>query len=246
MIKTLLIDDEFKPRELLAIKINELCPDLSIVGKASSAQEGYTLCKELSPDLVFLDINMPQENGFDFLKKFDAIDFEVIFATAHSDYAIEAFNVSAVGYLLKPIENEALINAVEIAIKQRSYKYSSKRYDALTNNYELKNNHSQKLVIPSTEGYEIVMIKDVICIEGADKYSYIYVNDGRKILSSNYIGKYKNMLTSSNFFVCHKSYIVNMDFVKTLNAEDDIMLNNNLKIPLARRRKIEFMTLLEK
>jgi two-component system, LytTR family, response regulator len=246
MLKTILIDDEFKPREIMAIKIDKLCPELEIVGKASSAEEGYLLCQELKPDLVFLDINMPQENGFDFLKKFDHIDFEIIFATAHSDYAIDAFNVSAVGYLLKPIENDALKNAVELAIIQRGYKSSKQRYETLSSNFEEKNSVVQKLVIPSNEGYEVVMIKDIICVEGSEKYSYIYVNDGRKILSSNYIGKYKNMLENLGFFVCHKSYIVNMDFVKSVNNEDDIIMSNNVKVPLARRRKLEFMILLEK
>jgi two-component system, LytTR family, response regulator len=246
MLTTILIDDEFKPRELLAIKIQELCPQLDIVGKASSAQEGYEMCMKLKPELVFLDISMPQESGFDFIKKFDKVDFEVIFATAHNEFAIDAFNFSAVGYLLKPIENEALINAVDAAIKQKNYKYSLIRYEALIENHNMISNENQKLVIPSNEGYEIVIIKDILCFEGTDKYTYIHVNDGRKILSSNNIGKYKNLLESNGFFVCHKSYIVNMKFIRTLTTDDDIVLSNNFKVPLARRRKIEFMQLLAK
>jgi two-component system LytT family response regulator len=246
MLKTILIDDEFKPRELLAIKIKELCPQLEIIGKASSAQEGYELCMALNPDLVFLDISMPQESGVDFIDKFESIPFEIIFATAHNNFAIDAFKVSAVGYLLKPIENDLLVKAVEVAVKQITYKTSMQRYETLVSNYNAKNPLDQKLVIPSNNGYDIVFIKDILCFEGFEKYTYIHVKDGRKILSSNNIGKYKDILENHGFFVCHKSYIVNMNFIKSISAEDDIILVNDFKAPLARRRKNEFMAILAK
>lgn len=246
MIKTILIDDEFKPRELLAIKLAEHCPQLHIVGKASTAQEGFEMCTALQPEIVFLDINMPNETGFDFVKKFDAVPFEIIFVTAHSEFAIDAFRISAVGYILKPIENGDLIMAVNNAIKQRTYKSSLKRYESLVENFEVQSNLDQKLVVPGIDGYEVIKIKNILCFEGTEKYTMIHVDDGRKVLSSSNVGKYKNLFDNHGFFVCHKSYVVNIKFIKTITQDDEIIMTNDLKIHIARRRKMEFMQLLTK
>ncbi|MBK9254925.1 MAG: response regulator transcription factor [Saprospiraceae bacterium] len=242
MYKVIIIDDESKPREVLSIKIREECPMLEIVAAAASAQEGYELCRMHHPDIVFLDVSMPNESGFDFIKKFDAIPFEVIFATAYQEFAIEAFKVSAVGYLLKPVKSEELVKAVNTAIDHLNFKYSAQKYAALTHNIKPNNQTKKRIVIPCSDRYEFVDIEQIVICESSDKYTYIHINDGRKILSSQYLGFYKNILEEFGFFVPHKSFVINMNYVVSLTLEDEILFKNStLKVPLARRRKADFL-----
>ena len=239
--KAIIIDDEYKLRELLAMKLRELFPEIEIIAMINNIQDAYQQCIELKPDIVFLDVEMPQGTGFDFIKKFSAIDFEIIFATAHQEYALEAFKVSATGFILKPYSNEDIETAVNTAIELLDIKHVSKKYDILIENLKPQNSQNQQLVIPCKDRYEFVQIDDITYCEGDDKYTFLHVKDGRKILSSKYIGKFKVMLANHQFFVSHKSYIVNMKMVKALTNEDQIVLTNNEVIPLARRRKVEFM-----
>jgi two-component system LytT family response regulator len=207
MYKVIIIDDESKPREVLSIKIREECPMLDVVATAASAQEGYELCRTCHPDIVFLDVNMPNESGFDFIKKFVAIDFEVIFVTAYQEFAIEAFKVSAVGYLLKPVKSEELVKAVNAAIAHRDLIFSAQKYATLTHNIKPNNHDKKRIVIPCSDRYEFVEIEQIVLCESSDKYTFIYVSDGRKILSSQYLGVYKNMLEEYGFFGKNKRYI---------------------------------------
>lgn len=242
MYKVIIIDDESKPRDVLAIKITETCPMLDIVATASSAQEGFDLCQIHHPDIVFLDVNMPNESGFDFISKFNSVPFEIIFATAYQEFAIDAFKVSAVGYLLKPIKNEDLIQAVHKAISHLSLKFSSQKFKVLSHNIIPDNRYKPKIAIPCSDRYEFVDIEQIILCESSDKYTYIYVKDGRKILSSQYLGVFKNMLEHQGYFVPHKSFIINLKYVSSLTLEDEIIMKYvPIKVPLARRRKSDFL-----
>jgi len=245
MYKVIIIDDESKPRDVLAIKITEECPMLDIVASASSAQEGYDLCQIHHPDIVFLDVSMPNESGFDFIGKYDTVPFEIIFATAYQEFAIDAFKVSAVGYLLKPIKNEELVQAVSMAITHLSLKNSAQKFNALSHNIKPANQDRQKIVIPCSDRYEFVDIEQIILCESSDKYTYIYVKDGRKILSSQYLGLFKTMLEHHGYFVPHKSFIINLKYVSSLTHEDEIIMKFvPIKVPLARRRKSDFLQIM--
>jgi len=242
LYKAIIIDDESKPREVLALKIKESCPSLEIVDIAESAQEGFLKCQIHHPHIVFIDVTMPNETGFDFLRKFDSIPFEIIFATAYQEFAVDAFKVSAVGFLLKPIRTEDLVIAVNTAIDHLLLKNTAEKYKALFHNIKPTNRDNQMIVVPAGERYEMVDVDQIMYFEGSEKYTYIYAADGRKILSSQYIGKYKNMMAEQSFFITHKSYMVNLKFVLALSKEDEIILSDgHTKIPLARRRKAEFL-----
>lgn len=241
MYKVIIIDDEAKPREVLLMKLKEEFPELDIVATADSAIKGYEYCMQFNPDIVFLDVNMPVHSGFDFLAMFDKVPFEIIFSTAYQQYALDAFKVAAVGYLLKPVKSEDLVLAVHQAIKQLTLKNNEKKIDVLLSNMKTENN-IKKLVIPGTERYEFVNIDQIVLCESSDKYTFIYTENGLKILSSQYLGFYKIMLEPYGFFIPHKSYIINMKFVCSLTNDDEILMKNTLvKVPLARRRKAEFL-----
>ena len=183
MYTAIIIDDESKPREILGYKLTEIFSQLQIVGMAASAQEGYEKCMETKPDIVFLDVQMPAENGFDFVHKFRKLEFEIIFVTAHAEYLLDAFRISAVGYILKPVINEDLKFAVNNAIERIKWKYAAERYQVLLDNLKSQNRIHQKLVIPSHDRYEFVYGAEIIYCEGDEKYTNIYTTDHRKLLS---------------------------------------------------------------
>ncbi len=241
MHRVIIVDDESKMRELLASKLTRLFPSFDIIAMVSSVREAHAKCLELKPDIVFLDVQMPLENGFDFIQKFENIDFEIIFATAFQEYALQAFRVSATGFVLKPYSDEDLEIAVNSAIEQLNIKQTTVKYEALLENIKPHNSENQKLVIPCKDRYQVIQIDEILYCEGEDKYTNIFIKDGRKILSSYYIGKFKTMLPPESFFVSHKSYIVNINAIKALTTDDEIVLQNDKIIPLARRRKVEFM-----
>lgn len=241
MYKVIIIDDEAKPREVLQMKLKEEFPELNIVATADSAINGYEYCMQFKPDMVFLDVNMPLKTGFDFLAMFDKVPFEIIFSTAYQQFALDAFKVAAVGYLLKPVKSEDLVLAVHHAIKQLELKNKEKKVDILLSNMKPENTN-KKLVIPSTDRYEFVDIDQIVLCESSDKYTYIYTEGGLKILSSQYLGWYKTLLEPYGFFVPHKSYIINLKYINSLTHDDEIILKKlNIRVPLARRRKTEFL-----
>lgn len=243
MYKVIIIEDEPKPREVLCMKILQEFPILEIVATAVNADEGYQLCTEHKPDIVFLDVNMPVKSGFDFLTMFDKVPFEIIFCTAYHKYALDAFKVSAVGYLLKPVNTEDLRLAVEQAIRQLHLKNTEKKIDALLLNIKQGNSERKKLVIPGIEKYEFVDIEKIILCESTEKYTYIYTEGAQKLLSSYYLGHYKNILEPMGFFVPHKSYIINGKYITSLTHEDEIIMKGiDMRIPLARRRKTDFLS----
>ncbi len=244
MVKAVIIDDEVQPREVLQSKLKLYCPNITVIGTAENVETGFAICNELKPEVVFLDITMPGGNGFQLLKKYTKPPFEVIFSTAHSEYAIEAFKNSAVGYILKPTTQEDLISAVDMAISRLAFKNVALKYEALLFNLQPQNKKEPNIIIPSHDKYEVVKISEISYCEGSDRYTYVFTTDGRKIISSQNLGKFKTMLSESNFFVTHKSFVVNLGEVKSLTTDDEVILANGSKVPIARRRKQEFINAL--
>jgi two-component system LytT family response regulator len=242
MYKAIIIDDESKPRELLKIKIEDLMPALKVVATASSALEGFQLCNEYHPDLVFLDVQMPEYSGFDFVKMFENVNFEIIFVTAYTEFLLDAFKISAVGYVLKPVNNDELVQAIDHAIQKIKLKQNAERYKSLLFNLQ-PNNTLKRFVIPCHDRYEFIIKDDIVFCQGDEKYTQIITKDGAKFLCTYNIGKVKMILNDDSFFLCHKSFLINVHFVKSLTSEDEILMAHNAtRIPLARRRKIDFLS----
>jgi len=239
--KAVIIDDEAKLREVMDIKLSQHCPEIEIVGKISNAEDGYKCILEHQPDLVFLDISMPGESGFDMLKRFDTIDFEIIFATGFSEYALDALKVSAVDYLLKPINTEDLIVGVQRAIDRIQERKKIKRYDLLKHNIQHVGDQKTKIAIAGAEAYQFVKVEDIIRCEGWQKYTKIHLQNGSVIVSSYNIGVYKDMLTSYGFFSSHKSHLINNNNIVKYNKEGVVEMSDGSTVPIARRRKDEFI-----
>ncbi|PQJ72011.1 LytR/AlgR family response regulator transcription factor [Polaribacter butkevichii] len=237
-LNAIIIDDEVNARENLRYLITEFCKNISIISEAKNVDEGVLLIKEHQPQLVFLDIEMPQKNGFHLLEAFDEIDFQIIFVTAYDQYAIKAFQVAALDYLLKPIDIERLQNAVEKASNLIATGGVNNRFNLLKNNRQ----KVKKIAIPYKSDYVILDLKNIFCIEADRMYAILYTEKGKKYVAAKKLSYYENLLCEENEFLrIHRSWIINSNAIKMYSKKEKcIQLKNDIKIPVSKSYKEEF------
>ncbi|MFK8010733.1 MAG: LytR/AlgR family response regulator transcription factor, partial [Marinicellaceae bacterium] len=213
-IKAIIIEDELQSREILKQYLAKYCSNVTLEGEASNINEGEALINSTSPQLVFLDIEMPFGSGFDLLERLPKIDFEVVFITAYSDYAIQALNLSAAYYILKPIAIDDLIAAVD-KVKEKLTEGESgfSATKLLAENIKAIHQQSQKMVLPKMDGFDVVKIADIIRIEAADNYATVYAVGNKKYVISKTLKHYEDLLTDYGFLRSHKSHLVNLSHI---------------------------------
>jgi two-component system, LytTR family, response regulator len=241
MLKAIIVDDEAKARRILESFIKEYCSTIQICALAEDVPTAVKAIKKFEPDLVFLDIEMPGYNGFQLLEFFDDVNFEIIFVTAYSEFAIKAFQVSAIDYLLKPLQIEQLIHAVEKVEKLKGNSLIKQKLEALQTN--LKENKIQKIAVPVSNGTLFVDVKDITHLKAEGSYVNIFLKDGNKILVSKNIKDYEDVLTvTEGFFRCHRSFLVNKQFIKVISPDNSAatMLNTHC-VQISRERKNDFL-----
>ncbi len=248
MYKAIIIDDEAKARQILQSLLEENCPEIEIVAQAEDVPTGVKAINQHKPDIVFSDIDMPGYNGFQLLEFVDKANFELIYCTGHNEFALKAFEVSAVDYLLKPIQISQLVNAVNKAIKlcNSNAPQSAERFDTLREN--LKDSILKKIALPVAEGLIFIDIEDLMYLEADGAYTKVFLNDGSKLLISKKLKEFENILSNNkNFFRTHRSYIINTVCIKQYIKSDggSIVLQNNVSVPVARERKDEFQAFIE-
>jgi len=240
---TVIIDDEPDAVEFIYSIIGEYCPGLEVCGKAHNIKDGVNLINEIKPELVFLDVEMPNGTGFDLLTNFPQKDFDVIFITAFNHYAIKAIKFSAVDYILKPINIHEFIESVNrVLLKRETSSISmNENFESLLEN--LRTTHPTRLVIPTSDGREYLNPKDIIRIEADRSYSWFFINDKRKILVSKHLKEFQDLLNDRNFFRPHNSHLINLDFVKKFVRHDGgyIEMTDGSQIPISRNRKDLFL-----
>lgn len=244
-IKTILVDDE--PRGLTSLqKLLELnCAEADVIACCSSAEEAKEKISQLQPQLIFLDIAMPGKTGFDLLKDLGEINFEIIFVTAHNNYMVQAFHFSAVDYLLKPVDDELLVEAVKRAGKRIEEKNSGQQVETFLHNIQQKGgSQKMKLCIPSLKGFQVVEIQDIIYCEASSNYTNFHFSSRATICASKPIHEYEELLEDSSFVRVHKSFVVNLEHVKEyIRGEGgSVMLSNGHEIDVSRRKKDLLMT----
>lgn len=246
-LKSIIIDDEEFARENLRMLVEEYCPDVDLIGTASSASEARQLIDENNPDLVFLDIMMPGEDGFMFLQSLPDRKFQVIFTTAFRDYALRAIKESAVDYLEKPIDIEDLQKAIEkaknIAHQKKNLKVTDARLTKILENIALTNT-VEKTVIPTKDGMAVVKNTDIIHLEAFENYTTLYLTGGKKYVSSRSIKAFEDKLDPNMFFRAHKSHIINIaHHLKEFNRTEGnvAILSDGTQVPVARRKLQEFL-----
>jgi len=240
-IRAILVDDEEKALKSLQIKVNRFFPDIDIVAINQRPLEAIDLIKSHKPDLVFLDIEMPQLNGFDVLQKIKNPDFEIIFVTAYNDYAIEAIQNCAIGYVVKPIDNDELKTAIANAIKNIKLKNALVKNNILIENLKNIQSSDCKLIIPSQKGLDFVKINEIIRCKGESGYTRIILNNGKTILSSYSIGKFVKMLANKHFLLVHRSHLLNLKYVSGYLNEGYITLENGDNLPISKNKREEFI-----
>ncbi len=241
MVKAIIIDDENKAVSFIQSVIVEYCEEIEVVKTANSARAGKLAIETFEPDLVFLDVEMPNGNGFDLLESLDQINFDVVFITAYDHYAIKAIKYSAADYILKPIDVEELVSSVKAILKQKEERNELPDYNILFEN--LKTTAPIKLAIPTGKGMEYVNTTDIIRIEADRSYSNVFLTDKTKILVSRSLVEFHELLLDRNFFRSHNSHLINLEHVKAYARQDGgyIEMIDGSNVSLARSKREMFM-----
>lgn len=236
----ILVDDEESAKNILSSLLLNFCPQINIVDKCEDVEQAVASIKLHKPDLVFLDIEMPNYAGYEITSFFETIDFEIIFITAYDHYAIKAFQVSAVDYLLKPIDISRLKEAVEKFITKNQSKNASLNYQVLVDS--LKEDQIRKIVVPYQGDQKILLIQNIVAIEASESYSFIHALNGQKFIVSKNLKHFETLFDKNlNFLRTHKSWIVNLDYIKEYSKSKLILtLENNIQAKLSKYKKVQF------
>lgn len=242
MIRSIIVDDEVKSRESLHILLRDFVSNVEVVALCSSVTEGLDAIRKYKPDLVFLDIQMQRETGFDLLARINPIEFDVVFTTAHSEYAIKAFRFSAIDYLLKPIDIEELKRAVEKVEKKLNGNIST-RIEQLVQNLKAGPSQRFKLALPTSDGLVFVKVEEIIYCEASSNYTTLFMNDGRKFVVSRTLREYEDMLHEQDFYRIHNSYLINLNAIKKYVRGEGgyVVMNNDVSLDVSKRKKEGFL-----
>ncbi len=246
-INCIILDDEEMNVQLLTNMLTQHCPQVHILAAETNAKKGIALINELHPQLLFLDVEMPYMNGFETLKKLEPVNFEVIFVTAYSKYAIEAFEHHAVGYVTKPVNTEKLVASVNAAAHRIEQSTINKNLFSL-----LEQNNKQstpdKIPLSTTNGLVFVKVADILYCESSGNYTYFYLCGDKKIIVSRQLGEYEKLLPENNFTRIHDKYIINLHYIKEYRkgSGGEVVLENGKELPVAIRRKEDFLARFEK
>ena len=243
MLSALIVDDEKTNRDTLRKLLNEYCPTVKILGETSSVEESLEFLKKNKPDLIFLDVEMPNGTGFDLIRKINKIDFKIIFVTAHSHYALKAIKFSAFDYLLKPVDTDELIGAVKNASTGKEP--NSEQYTSLIEN--LNNEGSKKLAVPVKDGFVFLSPEDIIRLQADGTYTHIFICN-EKYTGTKNIKEYEQILHDQNFFRSHNSHLINLKHVKRFSRLDGyfVHMSDGSVAEISRRKKEEFLELMTK
>lgn len=230
-MKAVIIDDEIKARENLEYLIKNFCPDVEVIASVSSISDGEVAIRTNKTDLVFLDIEMPHGNGFELLDKFKVITFNLIFISAYEHYALQAIKSEAIDYLLKPIDIDELINAV------------AKVCETKNTNLTFPGENIEKLALPMRDGYVFLKLKEISRIESDGSYTTFFTITNEKFVVSKNIAEFERILDGSCFFRCHKSHIININFVKKFLRTDGyfVEMEDGSQVEVSRRKKELFL-----
>lgn len=245
-IRTLIIDDEANARNVVKTMIQHLQLPLEIVGEASGAAEGLEKIKSLQPQLLFLDIQMPGKSGIELMQEVDRDEVQVIFITAHQGFAIQALKLSAIDYLLKPVDAAELKEAVEKVVQQQSRLVPDQLalfQEAIKHFQQPQHKAPQKLAISTNEGILFVELKDIIWIESLTGYCKFYIQQQKPVIVSKNLKEYEDLLSDHQFFRAHQGSVVNLTHIKKYVRGEggQVWMSDGTEIEVARRRKEELL-----
>lgn len=242
MIKVVIIDDESSAQNLLEKTLTKYFPNkFNIVEKCPSVDSGVKAIKTYEPELVFLDIQMPEKNGFELFNYFDVVNFEVIFTTAYNMFAIKAIKRSALDYLLKPINNMELSDAIKRFEARNNRSSAQRKLSLLLENLNVNDQNVSKIAFPTLEGFELIHSNQILYCKAESNYCDIRKIDGLNKMTSKTL-KYVEEILPGNFLRIHKSYVLNLNFVVRYHkANKEVELTNGEKLPVSFRKEEEFI-----
>ncbi len=245
-IKALIIDDEAAAVKTLSLMIQHYLPQITELNSTNDPHEGLFLLKSFQPQLLFIDIQMPVMSGFELLKQIPQINFNIIFTTAHDEYAIEAIRFSALDYLLKPIDADELQNSFNRFIQKQSGTVSNQPvYNNFMHNLNVKDKKDFKLALSTTQGTFFYKPEEIIRLEGESNYTKFFFVNKSTLLTSRTIREYEEILGNHGFIRTHKSHIVNKMFVTNYTADGILTMSDGSRVEISRRRKEEVITQLK-
>ena len=238
-MRAIIVDDEAKSRNTLITSLNRYTPQIEIVADAASVVEALKKIKEHQPDLLFLDVQLPDGSGFDILELLPNLNFKIIFVSAYDKYAIDAFKFSAIDYLLKPVEPDLLIKAVEKSAKEDKLESLEGKLNVLLSNRK----QIEKIALPSTNGLELVKVEEIVYCQADSNYTIFHLQNKQQIMVSRSLKEYDEILSPLGFFRIHQSYLIKLSFVKKyIKGEGgSVILENGKELDVSRRRKEGFI-----
>jgi two-component system LytT family response regulator len=240
MTKCIIVDDEIGAREILVQMLKLYCTDIEIIGLAHNVDSAYELISSLNPDLVFLDIKMPDGSGFNLLERFPKLNFQVIFVTAHEEYAIKAFRFSALDYILKPVDPSDLINAVDKVSGINNVNDLDQQFKIMKENFYNESTQTEKkIVLRTTENIYVIPISEVVRCRSEKNYTYFYFTNREKIIVSRTLKDFEELLTDHGFMRVHRSNLINLKYISRYEKSEGgyvIMLDNS-RVDVSHRKK---------
>jgi two-component system LytT family response regulator len=244
-MRAILIDDELNGRIALRQKLQDYCQVVDVIGEAENGMKGMELIRDLKPDLVFLDIEMPEMDGFEMLMNLKEKNFHLVFTTAYDHYAIKAIKYAAFDYLLKPIDIDELKMTVERVQQQPMPGINQKKLETLEQNF-LSRPRLNKIAIPTTEGLLFFDLQHIVHLEAESNYTNIYFDDQPRLMASRTLKEFEEILPTDTFFRPHNSHIINLHFIKRYIRGDggQVEMKNGNYVLVSRRKKEEFLKLI--
>jgi len=243
-MKAIIIEDEQQAVTALKQELKVNCPEIEIIGQASKIKEAAKLILQSQPDIVFLDIQLKDGTGFEVLEIIGNYNFKVIFTTAYSKYAIQAIKISALDYLLKPIDSDQLIQAVQKA-KMQDLSNVKSQIESIVQNQDL-NPLRKKIALPTSKGISLYEVINIIRIQSEGNYSGIYLTNGKRLVAAKTLKEFEEMLLNNGFLRIHHSHIINLHHLQSYMNKDGgyVILTNKETFPVSKRKKADLLKVL--
>ena len=241
-MNAVIIDDEATVRNAISSLLGDYFPEIRIIATAGTVEEGFESIVKHKPDLVFLDIELPDGTGFDLLRKFQQIPFKIIFVTGHQEYALDAIKVSALDYVLKPIDTDELRHAVEKAGEIISQEEQKLKFQALNENLQSKK-VLKRIILHTSDHLQLVSVSDIIRAEADSNYTSFSLSDGKHVLVSRTIKEFESLLSGSGMIRVHQSHLVNINYIDRFVKKDGgyLLLKEGTKIPVSPNLKKQIL-----
>lgn len=247
MIKILIVEDEKPILDTINTIVKDYCKDVEVIGTATNIAYAEKLIKKSNPDLVLLDINLPDGTSFNLLEQLENPDFEIIFITAFEEFAIKAIKLSALDYLIKPVDPMELIDAINKAKETIQKTNNDLKLNALLSNVKNLSEKPKKIILKTAESIYLIDVQDIIHCESDGAYTRFYINDGKKIFISKVLKDYEDLLEDCGFMRVHKSHIINLNYIDRFDKHEGgyVILKDQSSIPVSFRKKDKLMQMFD-